>query len=55
MDDQCDGIGGNKLRCGNMGMEGEGKDGENARKICKMGYGGLGHTGIYVERRSKIR
>lgn len=55
MDDRCNGIGGNELRCGNMGMEGEGKDGENARKICKMGDGGgLGHTGIYGERRSKM-
>lgn len=36
MDVRCDGMGGNELRCGDMGIE-EGKDGENARKICEMG------------------
>lgn len=32
-----DGMDGNESRCGDMGIEEEGKDGENARKICEMG------------------
>lgn len=32
-----DGMDGNELRCEDMGIEEEGKDGENARKICEMG------------------
>lgn len=37
MNVRCDGMSGNELRCGDMRIKEEGKDGENARKICEMG------------------